>query len=313
MGQKTNANIFRLGVNKKNWELKYIEKSIEESSLYLYKTLEIQKYLNRFFGLYRMKIHNCKVFYSDGSLQIFISFYATTKTIYVINKVNMSKKLMNYRKKLSILSKRLQIRKNSKKNILNSKFLTKQEVVLNEFQEILLESLAVYTKKTVNVIVTLQNLNSYKQLSQTQNKNFKTVFKQLRKFVRNSFFKEAINILFLSMCKRKSAKLLAEFISDQFKLNQLRTDQISLSRKDNHFLGFLKQSIGLLIKSEISCITGMKIIIKGRFNRAPRAKSVLMQFGKFSLQSFDSKIDFFQSTAYTTNGTFGVKIWMCEN
>ena len=66
MGQKIDARIFRQGVNKKNWEFKYIEKNNEESSLYLYKTLEIQKYVNRFFGLYRIKIHNCKILYSEN-------------------------------------------------------------------------------------------------------------------------------------------------------------------------------------------------------------------------------------------------------
>jgi len=86
MGQKTDARIFRKGVKKNNWEVKYIEKSNEDFSLYVYKTLEIQKYLNRFFGLYKIKIHSCKIFYSDSSLQIFISFYVTTKTMYVIKK-----------------------------------------------------------------------------------------------------------------------------------------------------------------------------------------------------------------------------------
>jgi uncharacterized protein with von Willebrand factor type A (vWA) domain len=66
-----------------------------------------------------------------------------------------------------------------------------------------------YTKNKVNIYVTLQNLNYYKQLSNTQIKNLKIIFKHLRKFVRNSFFKEAINILFVSISKRKSAKLLA--------------------------------------------------------------------------------------------------------
>jgi len=86
MGQKTDARIFRQGVNKKNWELKHIDKNNEESSLFLYKTLEIQKYLNRFFKLYKIKVHNCKVFYSDSSLQVFVSFYVTPKIFYVINK-----------------------------------------------------------------------------------------------------------------------------------------------------------------------------------------------------------------------------------
>jgi len=165
-----------------------------------------------------------------------------------------------------------------------------------------------YTKNKVNISVTLQSLNRYKQLSQTDIENLKTLFKQLRKFVKNSFFKEAINIFFISALKRKSARLLAEFISDQFRLNQQRTDQMTISRKDNYFLGFLKQTIMLFVRYEPSCLAGVKIAIKGRFNRAPRARTAKIHFGKFSLQSFSSKIDYYQSTAYTANGTFGVKV-----
>lgn len=300
MGQKTDARIFRQGINKKNWELKHIEKNNEESSLYLYKTLEIQKYLNRFFGLYKIKIHNCKIFYSDSSLQIFVSCYVTTKTFYVINKngTKYSKKLLvpfqpplsnkqtkNWKtirkkslqfkplssnKKLKI--KNLQKMKNKKNSPLN-KFKPYLAMDLKGFQEILLKSLETYTKNKINISVTLHNLNRYKQLSHAQIENLKQIFKQLRNFVKNSFFKEAINILFVSISKRKSAKVLAEFISDQFRLNQLRTDQMTISRKDNYFLGFLKQTIMLLIKSDTSCLTGVKIVIKGRFNRAPRAKT----------------------------------------
>lgn len=64
----------------------------------------------------------------------------------------------------------------------------------------------------------------------------------------------------------------------------------------------------LLVKSEMSCLTGVKIVVKGRFNRAPRARTKIIHYGKFSLQSFNSKIDYHQSTAYTVNGTFGVKV-----
>lgn len=293
-----------------------------------------------------MKVHNCKVFYSDSSLQIFVSFYLTTKTIYVINK-----KLTKYSKKLSTLRKRVSFKKKNKKNpqVKHSKKKKKKKkprfkslgpkrklktkkfqkmknrknlsfdkfnpycVNLKGLQEIILESLVTYTKNKINIFVTLQNLNRYKQLSHVQIKNLKIIFKQLKKFVRNSFFKEAINLLFINISKRKSAKLLTEFISDQFRLNQLRTDQMTISRKDNYFLGFLKQTIMLLIKSETSCLTGVKIVIKGRFNRAPRAKTASILFGKFSLQSFNSKIDYCKSTAYTINGTFGVKVWLCEN
>jgi hypothetical protein len=294
--------------------------------------------------LYKIKIHNCKIFYSENALEIFVSFYLTTKTLNIVNKhlTKYSKKSLAYFKRLLtqvIINKKNQKKKNlqhkklltnanktfslkkmqekkkakNKINLLSYRLGKNQTISLNEFQEILLENLAKYTKNKVSICVTLQNLNTDKEWSPNQIKNFKIVFKQLRKFVKNSFFKEAINILFVHVLKRKSAKLLAEFISDQFRLNQLRTDQIAISRKDNYFLGFLKQSIKLLIQSEMSGLTGIKIVIKGRFNRAPRARTVIIQFGKFSLQSFNSKIDYFKSTAYTINGTFGVKIWTCEN
>lgn len=338
MGQKTDARIFRQGVNKKNWDFRHIAKNNEESSLFLYKTLEVQRYLNRFFGLYKMKIQNCKIFYSHDYLQVFVSFYLTTKTIYI-----MRKSLTKYSKKLSAPIKRASLKRNnwghnkkektrfklpSQKIRLKIKKLQKINGKrslawyksnpwlapnLKGFQEILLESLTKYTKKKVGVFVTLQNLNRHKQLSYTQLEDLKRVFKQLRKFVKNSFFKEAMNILFIHIFRRKSAKLLAEFISDQFKLNQLRTDQSTIPRRDNYFLGFIKQTTLLFLKCDTSCLKGVKIAIKGRFNRAPRAKTKKIHFGKFSLQSFRSKVDYYQSTAYTINGTFGVKVWLCEN
>lgn len=338
MGQKTDARIFRQGVYRKNWEFRHVAKNDEESSLFLYKTLEVQRYLNRFFGLYKIKIHNCKIFYSHGFLLIFVSFYLTAKTLYVIRKslTKYSKKLSTQVKRTSLRKKdwwykkkktsqfklpsqkiRLKIKKiqkvKSKKGFSYHKSNPWVAFGLKGFQEILLESLIKYTKKKINISVTLQDLNRHKQLSSNQLEGLKRIFKQLRKFVKNSFFKEAMNILFMNILRRKSAKLLAEFISDQFRLNQLRTDQRTIPRKDNYFLGFIKQAILLFTKCDASCLKGVKIAIKGRFNRAPRARTTKIHFGKFSLQSFRSKIDYYQSTAYTVNGTFGVKVWLCEN
>jgi hypothetical protein len=194
MGQKTDARIFRLGVIGKNWESKYIEKNNEESALYLYKTLEIQKYLNRFFSLYKIKIHNCKIFYSENALEIFVSFYLTTKTLNIVNKhlTKYSKKSLAYFKRLLtqvIINKKNQKKKNlqhkklltnanktfslkkmqekkkakNKINLLSYRLGKNQTISLNEFQEILLENLAKYTKNKVSICVTLQNLNTDKE------------------------------------------------------------------------------------------------------------------------------------------------------
>jgi len=468
--------------------------------LFLYKTLEIQRYLNRFFKLYKIKIHNCKILYSENLLQIFLSFYVTTATFYIIKKnltkyskeckktfkplfsnkykkrkknhfnklrfsnvkkvkknkksffsnkhkqikkfypnklniLNTKKKIKNRKLNISNILKKLQIinnyifltnynnkhsnitkikdtlynknlllvatnflchnfnlnsttnlikfqkllqsvliykklkkksfkcpyfkKKIIKKKVLLNKFKSyltsttkvkelqeilriilnnrpkirirnfdvkkKQKIIvrknillnrvkpysatdLKEFQEILLESLNAYTKNRICISITLQNLNRYRNFTSTQMKGLKQIFKQLRSFVKKSFFKEAINILLVIISRRKSAKILAEFISEQFRRNQLKMDQVAISRKDNYFLGFLKQTLILLIKSEISCVKGLKIIVKGRFNRAPRARIRNIHFGKSSLQSFNSKVDYYQSTAYTVNGTFGIKV-----
>lgn len=317
MAQKTDARIFRQGISNKSWNFKNNQKNSEDSSFYLYKTLEIQKYLNRFFKLYKIRIHNCKIFYTNNSLQVFISFYTSPKTINILKKrlTKNSEKLKNYYKRLHLSTKNKNIdwnkvQKTKKIRKLKNFHLTPNLV---EFQEILLNSLAVYTNNKLNILIKLQNLNVSNRLSYNQIQHLKIIFKQLKKYTKNNFFKEALNILFITISKRKSAKLFADFIAEQFKLNQLKTDQITISRKDNYFLGFLKQMLALLIKYEVSCIKGIKIVIKGRFNKAPRAKTVSFHFGNFALQSFNSKIDYYQSTAYTTNGTFGIKVWLSEN
>ena len=50
MGQKTNPNILRLGVTKK-WKTEFFEKSQKELPLYVFKDLEIQDYIERFFEI----------------------------------------------------------------------------------------------------------------------------------------------------------------------------------------------------------------------------------------------------------------------
>lgn len=286
----------------------------------MYETLEVQKYINRFFGLYKIKIHNCKIFYSESSLQIFVSFYITAKTIPAIEKTLIrNTKKYNKHTQRSRKNQKFKNRLKKSRKTSNNKFCYFHELKLHNkhylqaFQEILTQSLVKYTKNRVDLCITLQNLNREKLLSRNQANDLKIAFKQLKRFARNSFFKEGLNVLFVSLLKRKSAKILAEFISDQFKLNQFKTYESAIARKDNYFLGFLKQSILLLVKSKTSRISGVKIVIKGRFNKAPRAKTGNIHFGKFSLQSFNSKIDYYQSTAFTINGTFGIKVWLCEN
>ena len=57
MGQKTNASFFRLSLKNSEWNHKYIEKNKEESTVYLYKNVEIYDYIDTIFKHYNF---SCK-------------------------------------------------------------------------------------------------------------------------------------------------------------------------------------------------------------------------------------------------------------
>merc|ERR1712127_155308 len=105
------------------------------------------------------------------------------------------------------------------------------------------------------------------------------------------------------MGRRSSTKLLAQFIA--LNLGNLK--------RHNYFINFIKRMFVLALKSNISTINGVKLKIKGRFNGAPRARTKLIQIGNIPLQTFSNTISYGKSTSYTSNGTFGVNIWICEN
>jgi ribosomal protein S3 len=277
MGQKTNSNVLRLSLKKNEWKSKYIEKLSEDSTLFIHNDLEVRKYLDRFFHLHGLILHNCKINHSDGAVDIFICYFVTAKALKLVQSFKNTK--------ISITSVHNKLPSN--------------------FTEILLESISGFTKKKVNVSFTFHNLNGKLslKLNRAQISPLKKMKLQLKQFSRASFFKEAMNILFIVARKRQSSKLLAQFIAFQ----------LSATKRHNYFLIFLKQALSLMLKSKFSFASGIKIVIKGRFNAAPRARSKTIQVGNISLQFFEARISYSQTTAYTPNGTFGIKVWICES
>ena len=173
------------------------------------------------------------------------------------------------------------------------------------FTEMLLESISEFTKRKVNVSVVFYELNRGFSINIRKNQasSLKKIKTQLRQFKRAQFFRETLNILFVVIRKGESSKLLAQFIALQ----------LSTTKRHNFFLIFLKQSLILLLQSNFSAVSGVKIVIKGRFNGAPRARSQTLLIGSVPQQFFDAKISYSEATAYTPNGTFGIKCWISEN
>lgn len=60
-------------------------------------------------------------------------------------------------------------------------------------------------------------------------------------------------------------------------------------------------------------VKGVKIEIKGRLDGAEIARTEHMEQGLMPLQKLTADIDFAKSTAYTTYGTVGVKVWIYKN
>ena len=110
--------------------------------------------------------------------------------------------------------------------------------------------------------------------------------------------------MFISMTNQKSSGLLAEFMANQMKK----------LKRHNPFFKFVKTTLALIISSSLSPnIKGIRLKVKGRFNGAPRAKHKIMNIGSgVPVLALDSKIDYSEVTAYTANGTIGIKVWVYE-
>lgn len=98
-------------------------------------------------------------------------------------------------------------------------------------------------------------------------------------------------------------------------LSQILVFLFESTRKQVFIVKFLKKSLQLLfhtIPSQDIAIDGIKILIKGRFNKRRRTKKVVLQEGQISLQTVSTPIDYYQANAVTLYGTFGIKIWISK-
>jgi len=256
MGQKINSNIFRLGIKKNEWKSKYFEKTKEEFSLYAYQSLEIKKFLQKFLTLNGLNFHDFKIRYSGNTIYLYISYYTTSKITSLINNNYLSQKFklkkhklpkkLNLRtrakKQSNLLKKRIRVLNNYKNNLKVKSYKNTKHLKSNNFSEQLLESLSVYTNKKFNIFITFQNINKGLSLNLTdfQAKFLEKKLLGLRRESRNQFFKETVNILVISVTKRNSAQLLAEFIAYQ----------LSIMKRHSFFLIFIKRFLITLISEK---------------------------------------------------------------
>nr|YP_009163725.1 ribosomal protein S3 [Triparma laevis]BAS19179.1 ribosomal protein S3 [Triparma laevis] len=322
MGQKVNPRVFRTNTPNNFWKSNYFSKNREDFTYYLHKTIAIRKYLNTLFERSGLVLNKCLINYKQSVLNIYISFYVSHKISIKSTKMgtsvlkfrsfirgrkrkshNFSKSntssLQNETQNLPVLENLL-INKLSEKKVHNF-LISQQSFQYSSFKYHLLQSLLEYSGAS-KVKLHLENLQNTALKNLKTKTNYRKATQELRSYARQSFFKEAIEIFILISRGVGSARLLARFIAFQ----------IQSTKRHNNFLTFLKRAIFVFTKLKASKFKGIKILISGRFNNAPRAKTRLLQFGRIPLQTMDAQIDYYKTDAFTPSGVFGIKVWICQ-
>lgn len=321
MGQKTNSTLLRLGLNNNGWKSKYTAKTSEESSLTVFKDQEIQTYLSQFLANAGLIFHDYKIHINYNTIFLYVSYLISLKSIIILNQTTSNQKI-KLRKNRRISYKKTKKLSNTKTKSVKQNFFVinsqhyKRQMLLKKYKnyfniktnsnidnlsEQLLETINLFTNRKSNIYITFKNLNSNTTL-QLSPKTWKNNLLLLKKYRKQKFFKETINVLLIVIKHKNSGRLLAEFLAKQL---------TKLSRQ-SYFLIFIKRSLELFVRSSISEVCGVKIIINGRFNGRPRARNNIIAVGNIPTQTLKTNIDYHQSVAFSSNGTFGIKVWISE-
>ncbi len=107
---------------------------------------------------------------------------------------------------------------------------------------------------------------------------------------------------------KKDLKVNIEEVRDVNLQAQVIANSISEQlEKRAAFRKLMKQNIEQIMNAGAK---GVKIAIGGRLNGADIARTEHLSNGKIPLHTLRSQIDFAKSTAHTTYGTIGVKVWI---
>lgn len=328
MGQKTNTTILRMGINNQEWKSKYKVSTTEESTLSAYKDLQFRTYIKQFLNKHGLFFHDYKTYFNSNTLYVFISYLVTKKSITLINKnllkcnIKLKKNHIKHnlqkikRKKIfslikqshflnhSKFQKRLWLIRKYKTYNQHNNYKNILEHQKNSFIQQFLEGFNQYNEKKHDIYLNLQPLNNRLSipLTNTEQNVWKKKLLMLKRYSKFQIFKETINIILTAIKVKNSAQLIADFVAKQ----------ISQFKRQSYFFLFFKRVLNLFVNSPESKINGIKIVIKGRFNSAPRARKNTITAGKVPIQTISQNISYFQSTSFSLNGTFGVKVWICE-
>ena len=291
MGQKANPNSLRVG-KQKLWGTSFSEKKASDvgviTRIFEQETLN---YLNKIFSNYGFQVQKYQVFYCDSSVTIFVSLVS------------------NHRQLLGALhNKRTALK--SRGGVFIKSNMTADSLTLRLKQQADVKTL----KKIVagvserlgglRVAMVLDYYNKSINISKEDKRTTAKNLLSLRRYKKEKFFIEGFNTCFALAHEKEQASTLAKLIMHCFKT----------TKRFKPFLKFLRKTLTLLIyNTEKNSTRGVKIKIKGRVNKAGRAKSIGLSVGRVPCHSTKVPLTYETLSGSNQNGSIGVKVWVVSS
>jgi hypothetical protein len=212
----------------------------------------------------------------------FMRFFRIKKTFYRFRKFNRIKSC-GFLKRPTNLSL-LNLNESLCNSLQNFTGIEKVKIKFYSSQLKFLPLLKVYLKKVRRGLISFR-----------RNKNFA------------SYFKESLQILFLvfSTFSQGNAALLSRLI----------TRLLQANRRQIFIIKFLKKALAVFFKrlpSRCVSLSGIRVMLKGRLNKRPRTKTIIIQQGQISSQTLSMPVDFHYTQVVTRFGSFGLRIWLSK-
>lgn len=327
--------------NCHNIKSSYYETNKEESTLLNYQRVEIEQYLQHFLLKKGLLLQNLFFQINEKSLSLVLYYYILSydstlskkrthrariklKEIQLCqsNQKNIQikplKKHTNLSELLTLpkfkrnifkenssslkLSNGIRVAREYKNFYSKSSYRTANILKKNYFHEHLLEVISLFTKKKFHVSLVFKNINRGINITFTSME--KTFLKKqailLKAHSKQKYFKDCLNLSIIGAKIRYSSKLFSIFLAEHLKYLKYHKP----------FLSFVIKLLRLIIFSKNFVLKGIKFIISGRLNNKPRSSSSVVILGNIpTITKNTETIDYSESTCYTKNGTFGVKVW----
>ena len=183
--------------------------------------------------------------------------------------------------------------KKNKHSEKGNKFTTKKTELLTKIKsENIIKTLNQFTKNRLHISLKVLNLNKHNQQNKTKTNINLSRFK----------IPELEQLYPLILNQQHSAELLGIFIAEYLKK----------TKRHNMFFNSLHKNLSIILNKKNSKIKGIKILVKGRLNNATRSKNQYIKIGMIPLITKNRIIDYSETTSFTSNGTIGIKIWVCH-